>query len=317
MRIALVVPDPADPAHAALLRGLGGALRRRGHGVGRGLAGAPPDVIHLHVFSRGCSRLASLRLPEGCALVVTSQGASRDLIDDRASFSRLLRRADAVTAVSRAGLAQLRSAGFSVPNGTETGRAAAPRAGPDFLTVGRLAAYKGLDVMALAFAGLPGRPVWTVVGPDQTGGRFAAFLARLGVADRVVLTGSLPPGRVRRLMDSARVFVQPSRAENMPMALLEAMASGAACAASDIPGCRETLGRAGRFFRAGDARALGRVLGGLLADPALRRELGARARRRAEAFTWDAAARRYEVVYEYARARARPRRTCADQSPLA
>lgn len=307
MRVCLVVPDPSDPAHASVLRGLGAALRRRGHAVRAGLGGPPPDVVHLHLFSRGCARAAALRLPEGPALVATSQGASLGLLDDRKAFFRLLARARAVTAVSRAGLAELRTGGFVVPNGTDPVRASARRAGPDFLTVGRIAAYKGLDVMAMAFAGLPGAPAWTAVGPDQTGGRFRRFLDRLGVSDRVLLAGTLPRSRVVRLMSSCRVFVQPSRAENMPMALLEAMAAGAACAASDAAGCREALGGAGRLFRSGDPRFLGRVLQGLLVDAPLRGRLGRRAVRRAEGFSWDAAARRYERVYRYARARARPR----------
>ena len=305
MRVSLVVPDPADPAHASVLRGLGGALGRRGHRVLRGLGDPSPDIVHMHLFSRGCARAAAMRIPKGVPLVVTSQGASPDLLDDSRAFRSVLKRADAVTAVSRLGLSELAMPGFSVPNGTDPVRGSRSGSGPDLLSVGRIAAYKGLDVMALAFAGLPGRPVWTAVGPDQTGGRFARFLRRLGVADRVVLTGALPASRVRRLMASCRVFVQPSRSENMPMALLEAMSSGAACAASDIPGCREALGRAGRYFRKGDAAALRSLLSGLLSDPVLRGRLGALAARRAGAFSWDAAARGYERVYWYARARAR------------
>lgn len=326
MRVALVVPDRRDPAHAAVLRGLGTALRLRGHGVvgfsghrGRAaLAGALKrascDIVHAHLFSRRWSGLGGLGAAGLAPLVVTHQGASLVLTDDRRALADLVRRARRVTVVSRAGLRELlqafpaaRRKSSVVANGTLPGPASRRRSGPDLLTVGRVAAYKGLDLLALAVSRLAegGRKVrWTIVGPDQTGGRFAGLLSKLGLARCARLTGALPAARVRALMASCRVFVQPSRAENMPMALLEAMAAGAPVVAADVGGCREAVraGREGLLVPPGDPDALAEALNRLLNDAAFRRRLGISARRRSRAFSWARAAAGYERAYEDARA---------------
>ncbi|MBI3298081.1 MAG: glycosyltransferase [Elusimicrobia bacterium] len=317
MRVALVVPDRRDPAHAAVLRGLGAALRARGHavsawsgherGLARRLRGA--EVAHLHVFSRRWAGLAGLAAPGGPPLVLTHQGASLAFTDDAAVLAALLGRARRVTAVSRAGLRELlrvhpgvRRKASVVPNGAPVGPAPRRRSDAGLLSVGRVAAYKGLDILALALArlreeGLSAR--WTVVGPDQTGGRFARFVERLGLTPYVRLTGALPPARVRALMAGCGVFVQPSRAEGLPMALLEAMAAGAPVLAADAGGCREAVraGRDGLLAAPGEPEALARALRRLLGDGALRRRLGAAAKRRSCDFTWAKAAAAYERIY--------------------
>jgi glycosyltransferase involved in cell wall biosynthesis len=64
------------------------------------------------------------------------------------------------------------------------------------------------------------------------------------------------------------------------MALLEAMASGAACVASDVGGVGELLGPAGKLVQSGDEDALYQAVEMLLDDESQRRELGEKARRR-------------------------------------
>jgi glycosyltransferase involved in cell wall biosynthesis len=82
------------------------------------------------------------------------------------------------------------------------------------------------------------------------------------------------------------VFVLPTRAEGRmegcPVALLEAMASGRACIASDIPGSRDIVepGRSGDLVPADDAGALAEAIRRLANDPSTRRALGDAARRR-------------------------------------
>lgn len=327
MRVALLVPDLRDPAHAAVASGLGPALEALGHAVLRcsvARGGVPaawrPDVVHIHAFSRRWVGRRAWRAPAGSAVVLTVQGADPSLVTDPWVLAALARDADCLTTVSRDGrraLAKrwprLARRAAVVANGARAGLPPRPRSGPDVLTVGRVAAYKGLDVLAMALSGLPGVS-WTFVGPDQTGGRFARFLSRLGLSDRARAAGPLPPASVRALMASCRVFVQPSRAENMPMALLEAMAAGAPCVSSDAGGCREALGRAGVLVRPGDEAALGRALSRLLGEPARARRLGRAARRRAGRFGWDAAARSYVRLYARAR-RAKSHAVVLDSRP--
>lgn len=324
MRVLLAVPSRSDPAHAAVLRGLGAALRRGGHVVSahaedfRGVAAAAArhraDVMHAHVFSRATPALFRARLP--VPSVLTHQGASLALHDDRRAFAGLAARADVVTAVSEAGRDELwalmgRSEVPVVVNGADPrptltrmrGRVNGGRGGsPVVLTVGRLAAYKGLDLLALALAELGGRGVpcrWVALGPDQTRGRLQRFVRRLGVPARFV--GPVPPSLVRAWLGRADVFVHPSRSEGSPMAVLEAMAAGLPVVASAVGGVPELVGRAGLLTAPGDTAGLARALVRVLGDRLLAARLGTRARRRAGAFTWDAAARAYTRLYAQAR----------------
>ncbi len=195
-----------------------------------------------------------------------------------------------------------------MPGGTPTGAApprgrgaGAPRR-PFILSVGRLAAYKGTDVLLLAFAGLarlrPGLDL-VICGPDQSRGRLARFARRLGLKGRLRLPGDVGAPQVARLLQACSFFVLPSRQENMPMALLEAMAAGKAVAACAVGGVGElvTHGVDGLLVAPQDVSALGRAMRRLAGDAGLRRRLGRQAARRARLFDWKTAAAGYRRLY--------------------
>ena len=79
---------------------------------------------------------------------------------------------------------------------------------------------------------------------------------------------------------SARVFVLPSRFDNYPVAVLEAMAAGLPVVVSDRVGCSELLKKAdvGRVFQSGSSRALAEAVKPFLQDPEYSLECGQRAR---------------------------------------
>jgi glycosyltransferase involved in cell wall biosynthesis len=81
----------------------------------------------------------------------------------------------------------------------------------------------------------------------------------------------------------ADVFCLPSYREGLPKALLEAMACGKACVATDVPGCREAVRHEdnGLLVPAKDAAALASAIGRLIGNPEERRRMGARGRERA------------------------------------
>jgi len=118
-----------------------------------------------------------------------------------------------------------------------------------------------------------------------------AELAVLGAGPcETELRRAAPPG-VRFLGDvadvapylrSADVFVLPSRTEGLSNALLEAMAGGLAIVATAVGGAVDLIedGESGRLVPPGEPLALRDALASLLADPALRNRLGARARER-------------------------------------
>lgn len=95
------------------------------------------------------------------------------------------------------------------------------------------------------------------------------------------------------ILSQASVFVLPSTFEGQPLALLQAMAAGLCCIASDIPGSRDLIrhGETGLLHSPGDPEALAACLAEALEDPALRLRLGENARRSVKDRSWEAVAR--------------------------
>lgn len=89
---------------------------------------------------------------------------------------------------------------------------------------------------------------------------------------------------VRPALAESSVFVLPSVGEGMPMAVLEAMATGRAVVTGDSPGCRETIvdGQSGYLVPPRSAPALALAMEQFLEDPGLVVRMGRAARERAE-----------------------------------
>lgn len=107
---------------------------------------------------------------------------------------------------------------------------------------------------------------------------------------------------VERALAEASVFVQSSRGEGFPLALLEAMASGVPCAAFDCaPGVREIVrdGEDGLLAPAGDIAALADRLLRLTGNPRLRDAMGARARSGVQRFSESETLRRWEELFAF------------------
>ncbi len=95
------------------------------------------------------------------------------------------------------------------------------------------------------------------------------------------------------ILSQAGLFVLPSTFEGQPLALLQALAAGLCCIASDIPGSRDLIrhGENGLLHPPGDSVALAARLSQALDDPALRRRLGENARRAVADRSWEACSR--------------------------
>jgi glycosyltransferase involved in cell wall biosynthesis len=107
-------------------------------------------------------------------------------------------------------------------------------------------------------------------------------------------------GELLRLYRTCAVFVLPSLYEGFGLPLLEAMACGAPCIASDDPALVEVSGGAALHFPRGDATVLNKLLKRVLGSSALRSELSQRGIDRARAFTWAESARLHAQAYREA-----------------
>jgi len=170
---------------------------------------------------------------------------------------------------------------------------------------GRLQPWKDHATVVAALAAVRDLPVRLVVlGDGEMRAPLAAQARELGIADRVLFTGTRAHREMPRLLAAADVVIGASVAsETFGMVLAEAMACGRAVLASSWRGYDDVViqGATGQRFAAGDPAALGAALRKLLSDEGLRASLGAGGRERVlSLFTWRQVAQRVQAVYETA-----------------
>ncbi|CDM25723.1 Glycosyl transferase, group 1 family protein [Castellaniella defragrans 65Phen] len=150
------------------------------------------------------------------------------------------------------------------------------------LAVGRLHPVKGFDGLLRAFAQLAGPfPDWdlTILGEGEQRGELEALRDGLGLAGRVSLPGRV--GNMAAWYGASDLYVLSSQAEGLSNTLIEAMACGLPCVATDCDtGPREIIreGLDGLLVRPiDDPDALAAGLATLMADAGLRARLAGRA----------------------------------------
>ncbi len=105
---------------------------------------------------------------------------------------------------------------------------------------------------------------------------------------------------VPEILAHTDIFVLPSHSEGLSNALMEAMASGCGCVASDTGGNAFLIqnGVSGFLFPPGDRAALRAHIERLLKDPAKRRAMGEAARKRIEEkFSWEVVGKEYKQLF--------------------
>jgi glycosyltransferase involved in cell wall biosynthesis len=148
------------------------------------------------------------------------------------------------------------------------------------VTVGSLEQmYKGTDVLIEAVAECVRTGLdlsLTVIGEGKHRREFERLAKSRGLNGRASFTGSVAAGEaVRAHLDNADLFVLPSRTEGMPRALLEALARGLPCVASNVGSVSELLLEED-MVPPGDATVLARKLREVLTDPERLRRMAER-----------------------------------------
>ncbi|MGD0463938.1 MAG: glycosyltransferase family 4 protein [Tepidisphaeraceae bacterium] len=146
-------------------------------------------------------------------------------------------------------------------------------------TIARLFDLKGhddlLQIAPKLCAEFPNlRFLW--VGDGLLRGRFEAEMSRLGLRDRFVLSGMVPPQRVPELTAAMDILVHPSRREGLARALPQAGLAGIPAITYDIDGNREGVqdGVTGILLRPFDVQKMYEAIGALAKDESLRRRMG-------------------------------------------
>ncbi|MFH1846391.1 MAG: glycosyltransferase family 4 protein [Candidatus Omnitrophota bacterium] len=151
--------------------------------------------------------------------------------------------------------------------------------------IGRLSSVKGFGYLVEAFAGISlsrEKKVRLVIIGE--GGEKSGLLHRadlLGVRDKIlILPGKRPLERYYSFID---IFCLPSINEGLGLSLMEAMASGRACIASDVGGISELItdGVDGVLVKPADVEALKTAILCLAKDSSLREKFSQNAQKKA------------------------------------
>ncbi|MFH1046771.1 MAG: glycosyltransferase family 4 protein [Patescibacteria group bacterium] len=167
------------------------------------------------------------------------------------------------------------------------------------LGVGRLVGQKGFHFLIDAYKRLDTDKKLVIVGGDAQGGDYAKFLRFMSAGNSDIIFTGFQSGRaLAQLYANAYLYVHPSEAEGMAVALLEAMAAGRCVLTSDIPENREPLDHSGLTFLNTDLNDLTDQMRSLLNHPDVVKERGERAARWiAKEYSWDRVAEMTQSVY--------------------
>lgn len=169
---------------------------------------------------------------------------------------------------------------------------------PTIVFLGRHEQRKGLDVLLAAMAKLgPDVRLWVMGDGPQT----EELTAGYGDDPRITWLGQVGDNEVASRIAGADVFCAPSlHGESFGVVLLEAMAAQTPIVASDLPGYRRVVrpGQEAVLVPPGNVDALARSLRAIIDDPNRAAQMTSTGLARAEEFSMDALAHRYDELYE-------------------
>ncbi len=306
------------------------ALSATVNGIGRARAA---DLLHCYFVLPTGIPAYHLANFSGKPLVVTVFGGDlydptkythvRRLLNSTLS-RRILRRADAVTTISRDLQDRIRDvAGIEaelIHCGVDTDAITPPKKKADretlkeklrldpakthVLSVGRLIARKNYPLLIEAFAAIAAEHPdadLVIVGEGPQHAALTALAAKLGVADRVHLAGFVDADTLVDLYRAADVFAMASLHEGQCCTILEAMAAGAPVVATDAGGIPDSVvaEETGLLVPPGNTKAFAAALAALLADAKKRKKMGRASRERTvDVFDWQRIAGQTKILYE-------------------
>jgi glycosyltransferase involved in cell wall biosynthesis len=213
-------------------------------------------------------------------------GLARHQLLARQQLAQLARRSTLAVAVSAFNQSELRQAGYAatavVPPAAMLGvregsHGAPPAVGARWISVGRLAPNKALQlaVMALGLTRLHRDPEATlsIVGrpvvPTYTAA-LRSFIDTMGLHDAVTLRGACDDDTLATAMADADVLVMTSTHEGFGVPVVEAMAQGLPVVANRAAALPDIVGDGGLLADATDPYAFAAAVARLLDDATLR-----------------------------------------------
>jgi glycosyltransferase involved in cell wall biosynthesis len=246
------------------------------------------SIQHLHAHFANAPASVALMAAALAGISFSFTAHAYDIFIDKLLLPAKLARAAFVACISQYNRRYLQEHYFEarqghlevVRNGLDTARFCPhphPQgAPPGIIAVGRLVETKGFHVLVEAVARLRdrGQPCQClIIGEGPEAGRLQNMVNDLGVADRVVLKGKLPPEALLSYYRRADVLAMPAcirnrDADGIPTVLIEAMAMEIPVVATRVSGIPELVvdGETGLLVAPDDAAALAEALARLLRD---------------------------------------------------
>ncbi len=267
--------------------------------------GWAPDLIDAHyLYPDGVAAAAVAREFE-IPFALTARGTDVNLIptyeEPRERILDAIVKADAVITVADALKTELVELGAlegkitTLRNGVDLNtfrplrrgriREAMEVSGPVIASVGHLIERKGHNLVIDALAHIPDATL-LIVGDGEEKRALKRQAKQADLSDRVRFFGAVPHEDMIGIYNAADVLVLASSREGWPNVLLEAMACGTPCVASDVWGNGEVISssEAGRLARDRSAEAIAEATNSLLAAPPERSTV----RAHAQAHSWQA-----------------------------
>ncbi len=270
----------------------------------------PFDVVHLH-FPNPLAHLASFLLPANIKRVITWHS---DIIRQKRLLAmylpflrRIALRADALVAATPAHFTSSTQIPISLPPAKrhvipygrdfsdltlttataelcasiKTKAKSVSTSGHIIFALGRHVYYKGFDVLIAAMQHIDAQLILGGDGPLKA--ELQQQADHLGVAHKVIFTGSIPEAELAAYFNACDVFCLPSveQSEAFGLVQLEAMACGKPVVCTQLNNGVNVVNQAGVTGLAvpvRDAPALAEALNTLLNDDALRSKLGQQAK---------------------------------------
>ncbi len=300
----------------------------------------PGKILHVmansgwswHLFAAPAIVLGRAR---GAAVVVNYRGGLAEEFFRR-SYARVapvLRMADAVVVPSRFLEEVFRRRGAAVrvvPNIIDIGRfapgdgdgdgdGAAPPGAPHLLVARNLepiydnaTALRALNIVRERIP--QARMTIAGTGPEET--RLRALADELGLRDAVDFAGHVDNARMPCLYRSASVAINPSRADNMPISVLESLAAGVPVVSTDVGGVPFLVedGRNALLVPPGDPQRMAQAVLRVLTEEGLGARLVRAGREAVREYAWESVRGRWFAVYDEAAEAAVRRRAGAGAS---
>lgn len=283
------------------------------------------DLVHIHGLFRYSTFVAARQCKRaGVPYVVTPHGSLDEWGLRRKRIAKaiylagvefpLLREAAALHCTSQAearsrAVRRLKRPVYVVPIGVGLRPSLHPGspAGETILFLSRLDPKKRLELLFQALVlNVPRHPDLRCVvagsGEPSYEGRLRRLAARLQLEDRITFAGFVTGHSKQALIDSADIFVLPSRDESFGVAVAEAMAAGMPVIVTRGVALSEEIERNQAGLVTQDSpTALAEAIHSLLADGEGARRLGRNARRlMIEHFAWHAVTSKLVEMYQHA-----------------